>query len=340
MLRICFNLVYLLIFPLLTIAQNKLPEQITLLFYNVDNMYDITDDQGNDDNDYHPASLKAWDEKRYDLKIKNIAENISLAGDFKRPDLIGICGVENKKVINDIINDRRLRRDDYSIHMIDLAGTDVALLAKKDILNVKDMQLIEIDTTFLGRNNGFHYNILYINAFVKGLGKCHFYLNDWPGIENNSRAPENLRIGAAIALRKSIDEIFNFERDAKIIIMGTFNDEPTNRSLMTVLNATNKRHNIDHRDLYNLYYDTHNINNMGTVFINDTWQMWDQIIVSSSLIRDRNGYHIEYSSGMIFNPAKDNKERSKPASTYDGDNYTGCTSSHLPVYCIIKKSKQ
>jgi endonuclease/exonuclease/phosphatase family metal-dependent hydrolase len=57
------------------------------------------------------------------------------------------------------------------------------------------------------------------------------------------RESEMRRITAAATLRKDIDNILNYENDARIIIMGDFNDEPTNRSLMQVLNATNKRKN-------------------------------------------------------------------------------------------------
>ncbi|MEA1885717.1 MAG: hypothetical protein U9N72_00690 [Bacteroidota bacterium] len=340
MLRIVFSLVILLALSLSLNAQEDSPEKITLLFYNSDNLFDITDDPGNADNDYLPGSIRAWDRSRYETKVNGIAQHLTQAGDFKQPDIIGLCGIENKKVINDIISERRLRRADYSVHITDLEGINAALVAKKDLVSVDDMRLITIDSTFIGENGGFDYIIVYMKGDVKGLGKCHFFINDWPGIENNTRAPENLRIGAAVALRKKIDEIFNFQRNAKIIIMGTFYDEPTSKSLMTVLNATNKRKNLDHRDLYNLFYDAHNIHNLGTVFLNDTWQMWDQIIVSSSLVNEGNKYHIEHGSGMVFVPEEINQEKSKLVSTYMRGEYTGGISSHLPVYCIIGKSKQ
>ncbi len=329
-----------MVFSLLSSAQEEVPEQITILFYNTDNFFDVNDDAGDADNAYLPHSIRAWDEKRYEAKINAVAEYISEAGNFKQPDIIGLCGVENKKVINDIIRQRKLRRADYTIHITDREGINAALLAKREVLSVDNIRLITIDSTFMGINDSFDYVILYVKGDVKGLGTCHFFINDWPGINNNAMAPENLRIGAAVALRKNIDDIFNFERNAKIIIMGTFYDEPTSRSLMTVLNATNKRKNIDHRDLYNLFYDAHNIHDLGTVFLNNAWQMWDQIIVSSSLVNDRNNYHIEYESGMVFVPQEINEQSGKLVSTYIGDKYTGGVSSHLPVYCVIGKSKK
>ncbi|MBS0010702.1 MAG: hypothetical protein KFF49_04790 [Bacteroidales bacterium] len=337
MIRIYYSFFICIAFSMATMAQGNIKGQLSLLYYNADNLFDITDDRGNADDEYLPVALKAWDANRYKAKVSAIAENISLAGNFTQPDIIGLCGVENKKVIKDILAERRLRRADYTIHMPESEGTGAALVVKKDLVTVEEMVKISIDSAFLGLQNAYDYSILYLRSDVKGLGKCHFFLNDWPGIKNNARAPENTKIGAAIALRKHIDAILNFERDAKIIIMGTFYDEPTNRSLMTILNATNKRKNLDHRDLFNLFYDAHNIRGEGTYIMNDTWLMWDQIIVSSPLINESRDYFIEAGSASVFMPDEIHEDKGKLVSTYRGDEYTGGTSAHLPVYCVIRK---
>lgn len=320
-------------------TQTDAPEQVTVVYYNTDHFFDTDDDPGSADDEYLPASIRAWDKNRYEEKVSGIAGYIAAAGGFKQPDIIGLCGIENKKIINDILSERRLRRADYSIHITETNGTNAALVVKKDLMTVADMRMIYIDSTFLNINSEFDYIIFYVKGKVKGLGTCHFFINDWPGFSSSTRAPENIRMGAAIALRKYIDEILNFERNAKIIIMGTFYDEPTNRSLMTVLNATNKRKNFDHRDLYNLFYDAHNINNMGTFILNDTWLMWDQIIVSSSLVNSQSDYNIDTGSCRVFLPEEIEEEHSKLVSTYRDDDYLGGISSHLPVYCIIRKSE-
>ncbi len=340
MLRIFTILIIFFIFNLLGYTQTDIPEQVTLLYYNTDHFFDIADDPGSADDEYLPASSRAWDQNRYKEKVSGIAGYIASAGGFKQPDIIGLCGVENKKVINDIINERRLRRADYSVYITDTEGNNAALVVKKDLMTLSDMRMINIDSTFLGMNNEYDYIIFYVKGNIRGLGTCHFFINDWPGFQNSIRVPENIRMGAAIALRKNIDEILNFERNAKIIIMGTFYDEPTNKSLMTVLNATNKRKNFDHRDLYNLFYDNHNINNQGTFILNDTWLMWDQIIVSSTMVSNRNDYNIDPGSGMVFMPEDVKEGNDKLVSTYRGDEYIGGISSHLPVYCIIRKSEQ
>lgn len=331
------SLLLMLIFHPAADAQKDIPEEFILVYYNADNFFDITDDRGSADDDYLPGGIKAWDSDRYKAKLKAVTENIALAADAGQPDIIGLTGVENEQVINDIISGRRLRRADYKVYITASEGMNTAFLVKEELMTVDKVETISIDSTFLGKKETFDYNILYIKGEVKGLGPCHFFINDWPYMEDNTRAPESLRIGAAIALRKKTDEIFNFERDARIIIMGTFYDEPTSRSLLSTLNASNKRRNFDYRDLYNLFYDRHNIEGDGTSLINSSWQMWDQIIVSPSLLGATRDYHIEYSSGGVYMPDEVSEDRSVLRSTYNRDEYTGAVSAHLPVFCIIKK---
>jgi hypothetical protein len=68
---------------------------------------------------------------------------------------------------------------------------------------------------------------------------------------------------------------------------------------MQVLNATNKRKNYTHRDLYNLMYDSHNIDNTGTISYRDNWQMFDQIIVSFSLLVNDGAYYTGFGEGKV-----------------------------------------
>jgi len=337
MLRRCNFIILFLVFSFSLDAQNNKPEDIIILYYNLDKLFDTIDDPGAADDDYLPGSIKTWDTDRYEKKVKGIAEHISDASGRGQADIIGFTGLENRKVIDDIISERRLRRVDYSVIMPEREGTGAAFLVKKELMRIDETELLEIDSTFLKRDKGAVYEILYIKGELKGPGNCHFLVNQWPGLNEGSRDAENARTGSAIAVRKKVDEILNFEKDAKIIIMGTFYDEPTSRNLLSVLNATNKRKNLHYRDLYNLFYDDHNINNRGTIMVNNMWQMWDQVIVSAAMVNDRHDYYTDFGSGMIYTADEKGDKGSEPAGTYHDDKYIGGISSHLPVYCIIKK---
>ena len=118
--------------------------------------------------------------------------------------------------------------------------------------------------------------------------------------------------------------------------MGDFNDEPTNMSLHTLLQANNKRKNASSRDLYNLFYDQHNNGDVGTYQYKGNWNMLDQIIVSQAVLRGP-GYHTNYDGGKIKKEDFMLYENTKagtwsPNKTYGGDSYYGGISDHLPIY--------
>jgi len=126
--------------------------------------------------------------------------------------------------------------------------------------------------------------------------------------------------------------------------MGDFNDEPTNKSVMQILNATNKRKNVNYRDLYNLMFDMHNTGNEGSITYKDSWQMFDQIIVTPELLNKGTGYYLSYSDGKVYKGTEvlftnPQTKLTGPNRTYDINSYPGGVSDHLPVYIILKKDE-
>jgi endonuclease/exonuclease/phosphatase family metal-dependent hydrolase len=187
-------------------------------------------------------------------------------------------------------------------------------------------------------------DILYVKGVTNDGKTCHIFVNHWPSRTTGAQESEIKRITAAVTLRKEVDNILNYENDAKILIMGDFNDEPTNKSLLQILNATNKRKNISNRDLYNLMYDIHNTGTTGTITFQNSWQVFDQIIVSPAFLRKGDGYYLNFDDGRIYsnesmlftNPETGFKS---PDRTYGGDTYYGGVSDHLPVYVILRKDE-
>jgi endonuclease/exonuclease/phosphatase family metal-dependent hydrolase len=187
-------------------------------------------------------------------------------------------------------------------------------------------------------------DILYVKGVTNDGKTCHIFVNHWPSRTTGAQESEIKRITAAVTLRKEVDNILNYENDARILIMGDFNDEPTNKSLLQILNATNKRKNISNRDLYNLMYDIHNTGTTGTITFQNSWQVFDQIIVSPAFLRKGDGYYLNFDDGRIYsnesmlftNPETGFKS---PDRTYGGDTYYGGVSDHLPVYVILRKDE-
>ena len=334
MLKIFISL--LLIFKIsLLFSQHKNQEQITLVFFNADNLYDTHNDQGTYDDRFTPEGEMVWNSERFEQKINGISEMLSSINGTGLPDIIGLAEIENTRVIQEILNTRNFRRSEYEIiHIEGENNTEAALLIKDGLLDVTESRIITPDERMTDDND--NSTILYVKGNLNGEA-IHFFINRWPGRTGGVESSEFKRIGSAVAVRKEIDNILNFEKDARIIVMGSFNDEPSNRSLMLMLNATNKRKNISYRDLFNLFYDKHNIGDEGTVLVNGIWQMYDQIIVSPSFLKPGSNIMLGFESGRIYRDFQVN-ESSRFNGTYRGNEYTGGISSHLPVYMMLISS--
>ena len=193
-------------------------------------------------------------------KLKDLSTVFHSINSRELPEIIGLCEVENKKVLEDLITTGKLKKGNYGIvheDSEDKRGIDVALLYRKDEFQYQNHKSISVhfrfDTTSRVRN------ILYVKGKTGKNEIFHFFVNHWKSRSEGQQATEPKRIYTAVTLRKVVDSIFNFEPEAKIFIMGDFNDEPTNMSLHSILQATNKQKNANPRELYNLMYSKHNI---------------------------------------------------------------------------------
>jgi predicted extracellular nuclease len=323
----------------------KPDKEFTVVFYNVENLFDTEDEPGKEDNDYTPESALEWNQKKYEKKLNDIARVISSINPAELPEIVGLSEIENNKVLDDLKLTEPLKAGNYSaIHFDspDERGIDVALIYRPDEFTAEDYKAIPVvfpfDSTETTRD------ILYVRGKTKDGDTLHFFVNHWKSRSEGVQETEPRRIYTAVILRKEIDLLMNKEPDAKILIMGDLNDEPTNRSIHEMLFANNKRKNATSRELYNLMYDLHNTGNNGTYFYKGTWNMLDNLIISRSLLNDKSGYHTDYDGGNIFRQDwmlyKDEKyNESVPNRTYGGPQYYGGISDHFPIYVTLKKEE-
>ena len=315
----------------------------TIAFWNVDNLFDIINDPISNDEEFLPSGPKQWNKEKYEKKISDLAKILSSINEKELPSLIGLAEVENQMVLEDLAASQKLRRGKYGIIHYDSKdpnGLDVALLYKKDEIEIIDSKSIPVVFGFDIKD--VTRDILYVKCKIKDDNIFHLFINHWPSRIPDEQESEIKRISAAIALRKEVDNILNFENKARIIIMGDFNDEPTNKSIMQIVNATDKRKNLNYRDLYNMMYDAHNLRDEGSVNKNDVWLMFDQIIVSPELLSKGSTYYLSFGDGKVYRGEEPKKSDAQakilpPEPTYSGDNYIGGPGSHFPVFVILQR---
>jgi len=314
-----------------------------VVFYNVENLFDLKDNPDKEDDDFLPGGDKQWTQERYDKKLNDLAKVLSAVDTQEPPELIGLAEVENEVVIEALLQQKDLGDKDYKViheQSPDFRGIDVALAYREDAFHYIDHEAIPV--VLPGEPNYVSRDILYVKGIAEGADTLHIFVNHWSSRRGGQEASEYKRINAAKILKAHTSEIRQDNPQAKIIIMGDMNDEPSNKSLRGVLKAGNKRQKTE-GGFYNLMYEEH-LAGKGSYNYRGNWNMLDNIIVSYTLLNNQHGYHVRHSAGKILDLdwMRYNYDDGgyTPNRTYGGPNYYGGISDHFPVYFKMEAVKQ
>ncbi|MCE1188108.1 MAG: endonuclease/exonuclease/phosphatase family protein, partial [Ignavibacteria bacterium] len=315
-------------------------DTIAIAFWNVENFYDTLDDQNKKDDDFLPNGSYQWTKERFDKKMEHLGQAIKDMNDKKGPDMIGMAEVENRWVLEQLIK-TNLSGLDFSIAHIDSPderGIDAALL-----YNSKKFELVSLrgDTVSLADK---YPTRLILHAELKTIfgDIVHVFVNHWPSRRNGQDKSEINRVTAATVLKGEVDKLLAANKNARIVIMGDFNDEPDNNSILKTLDA-----GLYTCDSVKQNTTLHNVSwerkgkGEGTLKYRDTWNCLDQIIISPDVLTDAQFKYI-CGSYTIFRPdyliQHGGKYDGSPFPTYGGTRYLGGYSDHLPVFAkfIVK----
>ena len=316
-------ILFLLISPVA--AQNT----FRVMFYNVENLFDTLDEPDKEDDEFTPEGIRHWNNKRYYTKLNNLAKVISALGGWDTPALIGLCEVENGKVLNDLTSHSPLRKMQYRYMVTeseDARGIDVALLYQRDRFKYLYHNSIRINFPYNRKKTTrdiLHVTGEIITGDTLDVFVCHF-----PSRRAGQFASEPDRIRAASVLREKTDSVQTCRKNAQILIMGDFNDEPFDKSLSQVLVRD---------DLYNLFLPVAQKSSIGSYKFGDQWNFLDQLLVSKHLLDKRNAFHVIENTATIFQAdflLTDDRTNGgkRPKKTFNGRKYEGGYSDHLPVY--------
>jgi endonuclease/exonuclease/phosphatase family metal-dependent hydrolase len=309
------------------------------MFYNVENLFDTKNDPEKNDDEFLPEGSRHWTNTRFFQKINHISQVVVAAGEGDYPSVIGLSEIENQDVLESLLFHTQLEKLDYQIihkESPDNRGIDVAFLYRKTIFKPLFFEAIPVknpkDEKFKTRD------ILYIKGVI-GSDTIHFFVNHWPSKSGGIGATKPLRALAAKTLRLKTDSLLKQNNYSNIVIMGDFNDTPSDISVKEVLGAKSTEETISSNSLYNLA-SPHAINGKGSNKYQGKWSLIDQIMVSGNLL---NGKRLKTSTGsfQIFSPdfLLENDESNlgkKPYRTYSGFKYNGGFSDHLPVLLDLK----
>jgi len=318
--------------------------EIFLCFYNVENLFDLLDDPKTADEEFTPRGARRWTYQRLKKKLLDISKALINAAVWEPPQLIMLCEVENRYVLQRLIEDTPLRAYPYKmIHKEspDQRGIDVALLYNEDLfypLHYRCIPLKTDDDSVIATRE-----ILYVSGIVNGADTLHLFVNHWPSRYGGVLESRSKRNRAAQILREQVEALQKSHPDPKIVITGDFNDQPTDESISVFLNATGfsvQEKITFSAALYNLSLPWTE-KSPGTIKYRSQWSVFDQIIVSGALLNQEGRLFTRPEWAQIvklpFLLEKDEKYGGiKIRRTYSGFRYSGGTSDHLPVTLRLK----
>jgi hypothetical protein len=188
------------------------------------------------------------------------------------------------------------------------------------------------DTTFRTRD------ILQVDGLLDGE-LVHVLVNHWPSRSSGEIETAPKRNAAADNCLNVVKEIYKGDPDARIIIMGDLNDDPVDKSLTDHLKVKNKPENVNRGDLFNPSWQLFR-DGVGSLAYRDSWNLFDQIIISSALLDKKSG-GFWFLKAKVFNKKfllqKDGQYEGYPFRTYGSGVYLGGYSDHLPAYIFLVK---
>lgn len=327
------TLVLMFLFFSLTFSQEKSDSvPVRIMFYNTENLFDVSDDSLKDDNDFLPSGLMRWNYSRYIKKINSVYKTIIAAGEWTPPAIVGLCEIENRKVLEDLVYGTYLSNYGYGIiheESPDPRGIDVCLLYRKELVQIIDHR------SWIPRGKGtagFHTrSVLYSKCVIRG-DTIHLIINHWPSRRGGVLPGEPVRGEIAMMIRNAVDSLEDASSGmSKVIIMGDFNCGPDDQVIQSLVNPGISLS----KPLVNLA-EKYGSDIPGTYRFMGTWEMLDQIIVTPGLLNSPEGLFTDKRNFRIFRPGFLLKSDPKypgltTFSTYRGYRYQGGLSDHLPV---------
>jgi hypothetical protein len=316
-------------------SQDDFAQPVRFMFYNVENLFDTYNDSITDDDEFLPSGLRRWNYSRYTGKINSLCKTILAAGEFSPPAVLGLCEVENRKVLEDLVYGTNLSKFNYGIiheDSPDPRGIDVCLIYRKELIKILDYKYLI--PAWITKKDYKTRSVLYLKCYVSG-DTLHLFMNHWPSRRGGVLAGEALRVKIAEMVRNMADSIASHTgSNAYIIIAGDFNANPDDLVIMSL--TANYPSGLS---IINL--SARLPVNSGTYRYMGTWEMIDQVLVSKPVIE--RGICDKTSALKIFKPQfllQDDPKYpgERPFASYLGYKYQGGYSDHLPVILdFIKK---
>lgn len=318
-------------------------------FYNLENLFDTCHDAGKNDYEYLPDGANHWTSQKYTHKLRNLARVLSDMGTDKLPGVgcavIGVAEVENASCLTDLCNQEPLKAKNFQFVHIegpDQRGIDCGLLYNPALFTVRNVKLVPyiyklpIDAKY--RTRGF----LTVSGTMAGE-HVTIVVNHLP----SRAATSYYREEGGRQLRELKDSLMREDPGVKLIIMGDMNDDPQDKSMAEQLGARREMKDVESPDgLWNPWWNVL-ASGMGTLKYKGAWNLFDQIIVSHSLLDPKGKKNYKSLKLMDYEiflrdylMQTSGKYEGYPLRTHSGGEWLDGYSDHLPTVIYLAKQQK
>ena len=332
------------IFAVATVWAQEKPYKV--VFYNLENLFDIFDDPETHDEEFTPEGAKQWNEFKYQKKLTNMERVLfdisSIDKDY--PIVIGVSEIENRMVLEDLISQPKLKGANYRICHFDspdARGVDVAFLYRADVFKLEGSDNIKLEVEELPDFRTRDFVVMWGTIEDEPF---YFLVSHWPSRLGGKEASQFKRDACASQIRAIKDSLLNENPATKVVVMGDFNDDATDASLVKVLGAKGKIKDLQEGDFFNPYFKMLRAG-LGTLAYQDAWNLFDNICVTENLVNAEDGklrlMKGKKFYGNIFTRPymlqQEGQYKGYPLRTFVTNNFQNGFSDHFPVYIYIGK---
>ena len=315
-------------------------------FYNLENLFDIYDDPETHDEEFLPDGVKQWNETKYQKKLSNMERVLfdMAAINKEYPIVIGVSEIENRSVLEDLVSQPKLKGANYRIchyDSPDARGVDVAFLYRADVFKLEGSDNIKLVVEELPDFRTRDFVVMW--GTIEGE-PFYFLVSHWPSRLGGKEASQFKRDACAKQIRQIKDELLAKNPNTKVIVMGDFNDDATDASLVKVMGAKGKTKDLVAGDFFNPYFAMLRAG-LGTLAYQDAWNLFDNICVTENLVNAPEGKlrlikGKKYYGNIFTRPYMlqvEGQYKGYPLRTFVTNNFQNGFSDHFPVYIYIGK---
>ena len=323
----------------------KQPLVYGVAFYNLENLFDTINNNGSYDLEFSPKGSRQWNGEKYWSKINNLAYCIShmvTKNTPMGPAIIGVSEIENKGVLDDLVRAKDIRQ--WRLQVVhhdspDRRGVDVGLL-----YNPRLFKVIDVTNTTL-RIPGYESFRTRDQMCVTGIlggDTVSVIVNHWPSRLGGQERSSYLREAAAELSKHIADSLWRIRPNQGVIIMGDLNDDPQDKSCAVALGAKKDQKDVGPHGFFNPWWRVLD-KGIGTLAYKSQWNLFDQIIVSGTLLK-HNDAALQYSSCKVNNFDflfdTEGQRKGYPKRTYASGAWLNGYSDHFPTIIFLHKARK